>query len=280
MKEKRAEDILCELNMNINNLHVILYDILKLARDLEDNKMTEWLLKEINGYDSAEELPVYRYIDFSYISKSIFGINEDIRKELKKVPIKDNIIHFEKLLYSRYIIFSTEETQVLTRKVFGVALRNGQGFYLQKIHLQFMINNVKNKLRNWLIEIIKKGVDNDIMKDKSNYINISGNGNIINSSNVNQSITIGNSKNENEEINKFLKILETELSRINDNKEEIEELKLNIEMLKLALKSKDDKTNTLKYKILGTIGKCISFIPKAVEAYTALKTVLPIGGEE
>lgn len=280
MGEKRVEDILCELNKNINNLHVILYDSLRLARDLKDNKIIDWLLKEINGYNSNDELPIYRYVDFSYISNSIFWINEDIRKKLKKVPIKDNIIYFEKLLYSRYIIFSTEETQVLTQKVFGIALRNGQGFYLQKVHLQFMISNVKNKLRNWLIEIIKKGVDNDIMKDKSNYINISGNGNIINSSNVNQSITIDNSKNENEEIKKFLKILEIELSRVNDNNDEIEELKRNIEMLKLSLQSKYNKTNTLKYKILGVIGNGICFIPKAVEAYTALKKILPIGGEE
>lgn len=280
MEEKRTEDILYELNKNVNNLHVILHNALKLARDLKDDKMIDWLLKEINGYSSNDKLPVYRYIDFSYISNSIFWINEDIRKELKKVPIKSTIINLENLLHSRYTTFSTEETLLISQKVFGVALRNGEGFYLQRVHLQNMLNNVKNELRDWLIEIIKKGVDNDIMKNKANYINISGNGNIINSSNVTQSITIGNSKNENEEINKFLKILETELSRINDNKEEIEELKLNIEMLKLALKSKDDKTNTLKYKILGTIGKCISFIPKAVEAYTALKTVLPIGGEE
>lgn len=280
MKEKRAEDILCELNMNINNLHVILYEALKLARDLKDDKIIDWLLKEINGYNFNDKLPVYRYIDFSYISNSIFWINEDIRKELKKVSIKSSILNLEKLLHSRYTTFSTEETQLLSRKVFGVALRNGQGFYLQRVHLQNVLNNVKNELRDWLIEIIKKGVDNDIMKNKANCINISGNGNIINSSNVTQSITIGNSKNENEEINKFLKILETELSRINDGREEIEELKLNIEMLKLALQSKDDKTNTLKYRILGTIGKVISFIPNAVEAYTDLKKVLPIGCEE
>lgn len=280
MEEKRTEDILYELNKNVNNLHVILYEALKLARDLKDDKIIDWLLKEINGYNSNDELPVYRYIDFSYISNSIFWINEDIRKELKKVPIKSAIINLENLLHSRYTTFSTEETRLLSRKVFGAVLRNGEGFYLQRIHLQNMLNNVKNELRDWLIEIIKKGVDNDIMKNKANYINISGNGNIINSSNVTQSITIGNSKNENEEINKFLKILETELSRINDSREEIEELKLNIEMLKLALQSKDDKTNTLKYRILGTIGKVISFIPNAVEAYNDLKKVLPIGCEE
>lgn len=282
MERKHVEDILSDLNKSTNNLNIVLYDALKLARDLKDIETIDWLLKEINGYNSDDELPAYRYIDFSYISKSIFWISEDLKEKIKKFPIEDNILRFEELLYSRcrYVNFSTKETILLSRKVFGAVLRNGQGFYLQRIHLQNIINSVKNKLRDWLIDIIKKGVDNNIMKDKVNYININGNGNIIDSSNVTQSLIIADSKDENEEINKFLKILESEMKTVNDNKEKIEELEQNIQMLKLSLQSKNIKTNTLKYKILEIIGKSIAFIPKATEAYTALKAVLPLGGEE
>ena len=115
------------------------------------------------------------------------------------------------------------------------------------------------------------------MKDKVIFIN--GNTNIIESSNVTQTITIDNSKNENEKINEFLKILETEINKRSYNDKNIEDLKTNIEMLKLSLQGKDDNTKQLKYKILEVIGRSIDFIPKAVEAYIALKRILPIGGE-
>lgn len=60
--------ILKELASNQTSLDVVLSRLIIIASDIEDIKLQEWALNELNGYSKNENVPEYRQLQGELIN--------------------------------------------------------------------------------------------------------------------------------------------------------------------------------------------------------------------
>lgn len=65
--------ILKELASNQTSLDVVLSRLIIIASDIEDIKLQEWALNELNGYSKNENVPEYRQLQGELIYSGING---------------------------------------------------------------------------------------------------------------------------------------------------------------------------------------------------------------
>jgi hypothetical protein len=133
-----------------------------IAREKKEEEFLEWVKKESEGYKEDDEIPEYRIIKgdvrgFNPYKGWMSFTGGDLPDELYKLSLHESIIELEKLAKSggdtnenliRYFPPKIEE-----KLSEDVGLKTKFGLHVRPEALSGVINIIKNKIIDWLIDI-------------------------------------------------------------------------------------------------------------------------------
>ncbi|MCP1994382.1 hypothetical protein [Flavobacterium sp. HSC-61S13] len=222
-----------------------------LASRIQNVELLDWVNSELSGYKNYADLPIYRknifndlkgiYINgsmkYSNIQIPTAGLDKEFENSLRSIEFMESINGLEKLIKSEESSTLTSPIRAETTALIEENFQNMGNPYLRVISVYRVIsknsiieivNNVRNKLLDFMLEIDSKFGDITEIKDLRmkkeevssivNHIIINGDGNVLNSGDKAQ---IKNSP----KIKKMTKEqLSTELKKVGLETEDINEL--------------------------------------------------------
>lgn len=161
MKSKIIKQLAC----NEIELEVAVSQLMIIANDIKNISLYEWAKKELNGYTSEDELPMYRKLGAGYIYYN--GINGRFKMTNQPLPItaftKAELELFNEVPVLQSIAVLYEISQNKNNNGFGMDLtylakniekRHGivcTSIFMKYASLDFL--NILNKIRTKLLDI-------------------------------------------------------------------------------------------------------------------------------
>lgn len=234
------EQIINDLTDDQKSLNSALLKTKVLASKIQNNDLSHWVSCELNGYETNDELPLYRrniqnhlkgtmvnaFTKYSNIDIPTVGLGSSFENNLRSMDFSDSVSGLEKLI-------NTKDGKRLTlpfrAEIRSMVESNWQSMgnpYLQLISLYReissvaiveILSNIRNKLLDMMLEIDQKfghiselkelKSKNDEIRTIMNHtiINNTGDGNILNTGNeVTLKAEINITKNDKEALSKYL----------------------------------------------------------------------------
>ena len=166
--------ILKELASNQTSLDVVLSRLIIIASDIEDIKLQEWALNELNGYSKNENVPEYRQLQGELIYSGINGhlmvnkLHLDIGfldKDFQEIVLQPFVVSngISLLLsglengeiFSKDMTFLSSQVYKNSETITGAIQATNIALVFNKAHIQNIISNVRTKLLQIFLELDK-----------------------------------------------------------------------------------------------------------------------------
>ena len=166
--------ILKELASNQTSLDVVLSRLIIIASDIEDIKLQEWALNELNGYSKNENVPEYRQLQGELIYSGINGhlmvnkLHLDIGfldKDFQEIVLQPFAVSngISLLLsglengeiFSKDMTFLSSQVYKNSETITGAIQATNIALVFNKAHIQNIISNVRTKLLQIFLELDK-----------------------------------------------------------------------------------------------------------------------------
>ena len=166
--------ILKELASNQTSLDVVLSRLIIIASDIEDIKLQEWALNELNGYSKNENVPEYRQLQGELIYSGINGhlmvnkLHLDIGfldKDFQEIVLQPfSVSNGISLLlsglengeiFSKDMTFLSSQVYKNSKTITGAIQATNIALVFNKAHIQNIISNVRTKLLQIFLELDK-----------------------------------------------------------------------------------------------------------------------------
>ena len=166
--------ILKELASNQTSLDVVLSRLIIIASDIEDIKLQEWALNELNGYSKNENVPEYRQLQGELIYSGINGhlmvnkLHLDIGfldKDFQEIVLQPFAVSngISLLLsglengeiFSKDMTFLSSQVYKNSKTITGAIQATNIALVFNKAHIQNIISNVRTKLLQIFLELDK-----------------------------------------------------------------------------------------------------------------------------
>lgn len=166
--------ILKELASNQTSLDVVLSRLIIIASDIEDIKLQEWALNELNGYSKNENVPEYRQLQGELIYSGINGhlmvnkLHLDIGfldKDFQEIVLQPfSVSNGISLLlsglengeiFSKDMTFLSSQVYKNSETITGAIQATNIALVFNKAHIQNIISNVRTKLLQIFLELDK-----------------------------------------------------------------------------------------------------------------------------
>lgn len=166
--------ILKELASNQTSLDVVLSRLIIIASDIEDIKLQEWALNELNGYSKNENVPEYRQLQGELIYSGINGrlmvnklhldigfLDKDFQEiVLQPFPVINGISFLLSGLengeiFSKDMTFLSSQVYKNSETITGAIQATNIALVFNKAQIQNIISNVRTKLLQIFLELDK-----------------------------------------------------------------------------------------------------------------------------
>lgn len=166
--------ILKELASNQTSLDVVLSRLIIIASDIEDIKLQEWALNELNGYSKNENVPEYRQLQGELIYSGINGhlmvnkLHLDIGfldKDFQEIVLQPFVVSngISLLLsglengeiFSKDMTFLSSQVYKNSATITGAIQATNIALVFNKAQIQNIISNVRTKLLQIFLELDK-----------------------------------------------------------------------------------------------------------------------------
>ena len=166
--------ILKELASNQTSLDVVLSRLIIIASDIEDIKLQEWALNELNGYSKNENVPEYRQLQGELIYSGINGrlmvnkLHLDIGfldKDFQEIVLQPFAVSngISLLLsglengeiFSKDMTFLSSQVYKNSETITGAIQATNIALVFNKAQIQNIISNVRTKLLQIFLELDK-----------------------------------------------------------------------------------------------------------------------------
>ena len=166
--------ILKELASNQTSLDVVLSRLIIIASDIEDIKLQEWALNELNGYSKNENVPEYRQLQGELIYSGINGhlmvnkLHLDIGfldKDFQEIVLQPfSVSNGISLLlsglengeiFSKDMTFLSSQVYKNSKTITGAIQATNIALVFNKAQIQNIISNVRTKLLQIFLELDK-----------------------------------------------------------------------------------------------------------------------------
>ena len=166
--------ILKELASNQTSLDVVLSRLIIIASDIEDIKLQEWALNELNGYSKNENVPEYRQLQGELIYSGINGplmvnkLHLDIGfldKDFQEIVLQPfSVSNGISLLlsglengeiFSKDMTFLSSQVYKNSETITGAIQATNIALVFNKAQIQNIISNVRTKLLQIFLELDK-----------------------------------------------------------------------------------------------------------------------------
>lgn len=166
--------ILKELASNQTSLDVVLSRLIIIASDIEDIKLQEWALNELNGYSKNENVPEYRQLQGELIYSGINGrlmvnklhldigfLDKDFQEiVLQPFPVINGISFLLSGLengeiFSKDMTFLSSQVYKNSETITGAIQATNIALVFNKAQIQNIISNIRTKLLQIFLELDK-----------------------------------------------------------------------------------------------------------------------------
>ena len=166
--------ILKELASNQTSLDVVLSRLIIIASDIEDIKLQEWALNELNGYSKNENVPEYRQLQGELIYSGINGrlmvnkLHLDIGfldKDFQEIVLQPFAVSngISLLLsglengeiFSKDMTFLSSQVYKNSETITGAIQATNIALVFNKAQIQNIISNIRTKLLQIFLELDK-----------------------------------------------------------------------------------------------------------------------------
>lgn len=166
--------ILKELASNQTSLDVVLSRLIIIASDIEDIKLQEWALNELNGYSKNENVPEYRQLQGELIYSGINGrlmvnklhlnigfLDKDFQEIVLQPFAVSNGISLllsgleNGEIFSKDMTFLSSQVYKNSETITGAIQATNIALVFNKAQIQNIISNVRTKLLQIFLELDK-----------------------------------------------------------------------------------------------------------------------------
>ena len=164
--------IVIELQKEALNKNISISDLLRkalvVAKKLKVLDFEQWVTNELNGYEKAEDIPDYRYVEGSVKAwnpfhgwQPVIFPEPDIENSLSRRPTMQPVAEIESLLQARtdetslQMLFDAEAKQILRKAIRSqteVTLIFSMTYFVK------IIDTVRNIILNWAIKLEEDGI--------------------------------------------------------------------------------------------------------------------------
>ncbi len=275
--------VVLELQKDALDKAISITDLLRkaliVARKLKVSDFEQWVLKELNGYGDDGEVPEYRIVPGQVKAwnpyhgwKSVIFKSAERESILSKRACGQTIAEIESLIKDKsevegfHMPFPPEILRMLRK---SIKTNTEITLFTQAFSLIKILDSVRTIVLNWSLKLEENGIlgedmsfseheKREVAKQSYNVTNFFGDvyGSQIQQGTENSILEIGEVSINKDGIEKFVKVLKSQLGEINFSGDDKEEINAEVTTIESQVKSPKPKISIIR-ESLGTVRRIL-----------------------